>query len=216
MVVRASTRLLVLGVALVTSVVLTGRVPVTGMSDPPAVPLHPALGRLLDQANGPVAAWVFFGDKGFHSEAAYAQAIERVASTYNTRAVKRRALRRTAPGLFDDRDIPVSDVYVDAVERSGARLRVRSRWLNAASVNATREQLEAIAGLPFVTSVEPVRRTSRLEARPAVAASAASAVEGSAAGTGSFYGRSEDQLSLINLIALHEAGYTGAGVVIGV
>jgi hypothetical protein len=212
MVVHPRVRFLVLAVAFAAGVLVSGWA-AAGHIDSPLTPLHPALERMLDETSGPIAAWVFFADKRIHTRAGCEGAIERVASSYNARAIKRRTLRRSAPGLFDERDIPVADAYVDAVGQTRARLRVRSRWLNAVSVSATREQLERIAHLPFVKSVEPVRqvRTERI-GRPAMT----SGGNGPVGGVGSIYGRSEGQLSLINLIALHEVGYTGAGVVIGV
>ncbi len=166
-----------------------------------------------DTAIGRVAAWVFFVDKGMESKAACDQAIRQVASSYNKRAIKRRMLRRTAPGLFDERDLPISDAYVQAVEKTGARIRTHSRWLNAVSILVTGDQIDAVSRLPFVKSVEPVRR-SRTDRMASTTQS--SNCTGSAAGSGSFYGLSEGQLRLINLIALHEAGFTGDGVIIGV
>src|SRR5207253_1383582 len=65
--------------------------------------------------------WVFLCDKGLQSPEETAAAIERVAQTYPARATERRRLRRTAPGLFDDRDIPVALDYRSAIEQTGAR-----------------------------------------------------------------------------------------------
>ncbi|MGD2109625.1 MAG: S8 family serine peptidase [Phycisphaerae bacterium] len=158
-------------------------------------------------------AWVFFHDKGVHTKAARDFAFKQLASTYNPRAIERRMLRRTAPGLFDERDLPVAQTYVQGVENTGARVRVESRWLNAVSVQANTAQLDAIAGLPFVKSVEPVKplRTEEVVTTPVTGRRAKQAT-----GAGSFYGISEDQLSLMNLILLHDAGFTGEGVIVGV
>src|SRR5687767_14316808 len=57
-------------------------------------------------------SWVYFADKGFANDAAEQSAIAALAGTYNPRAVERRKLRRTDPGLFDARDLPVSDTYI--------------------------------------------------------------------------------------------------------
>lgn len=105
-----------------------------------------------------VAHWVLFTGKGFWSKAAVDQAIEQAASMYNIRAVHRRIVRRTAPGLFDERDLPVSSTYVEAVVETGAQLRTQSRWLNGVSVLATEEQIASIAEFPFVKSISPVKR----------------------------------------------------------
>ena len=152
--------------------------------------------------------WVFLADKGFPDEASRHEAIAGLASTYPERATRRRVLRRTAPGRFDARDLPVADAYVGAIESLGARVRVESRWLNAVSVEAGPGVLEAIGQLPCVARVEPVRRGGGaprmvLERREPPRSR-------------DFYGHASDQLHQINLPPLHSGGFTGEGVVIGV
>ena len=170
--------------------------------------LHNGLTRLLDQTGGPVRAWVLLADKGIASPEAYADALEEVAADYNPRAIERRRLRRSAPGLFDERDLPVVQSYVEAVTTTGAQLRVTSRWVNAVSVLANREQLEAIAELAFVRQLQPVLRSRLIEPEP---------IRVGRGGPGrGFYGYAEEQLEQMNLIAVHGAGYTGQGVVIGI
>ncbi len=172
--------------------------------------LHPALESRLAATGGAIKAWVFFTGKGVGSETERAAAFERLHAGYDPRAVRRRELRRTAPGLFDERDLPVAEHHLDALRAAGAEPVVVSRWLNAASARLTLDQARRIAALPFVYRIEPVRRSRRVEPR----------TDGGGhvpvgAGSGP-YGLSNDQLAQINLIALHEQGYTGAGVVVGV
>ncbi len=154
--------------------------------------------------------WVFFADKGYEDEATERAAIADVERGYNPRAVERRRLRRSFPGLFDARDLPVSQSYLDAVTGAGAKIHLSSRWLNAASVVATPAQLRAISALPFVTSVEPVRRGrgERLVQTPPP--------DGHGNNDFEFYGYSHDQLAQINLIGVHDQGFTGQGVVVGI
>jgi subtilisin family serine protease len=158
-----------------------------------------------------VAVWVFFTDKGIRAEAAYQAAIERVAGSYNERAIARRRQRRTASGMFDERDLPVVRAYIDAVTATGARCRNVARWLNAVSVYATDEQIRAIAELPFVRRIQPVRRVTTISLTPSATWTGRAGPDNE-----SFYGHSESQLSQIGLPPLHEAGFTGKGVVIGV
>ncbi len=163
------------------------------------------------EANEPGPVWVYFTDKGFADAGAEARAVESLRDSYNPRAVQRRQLRRTDPGLFDARDLPPAALYVEGVTATGASLRVASRWLNAVSVNATPEQCAAIASLDFVARVEPVRRGVRRDRdleRPALESPGF-------AGRG-FYGLAEAQLAQVRLTELHAAGFTGQGVVVGV
>lgn len=160
--------------------------------------------------------WVYFHDKGFTSPADEAAAVAALERTYAPRAVERRRQRRTAPGLFDARDLPVSPAYLAAVTAAGGEVHVSSRWLNAASVRATPDEAAAIRALPCVARVEPVRAgRGRGDSRPTMRGPLAPGGEGGG-GARSFYGLSEFQLAQITLPALHDAGYTGAGVVIGV
>ncbi|GMU82013.1 MAG: peptidase S8 [Planctomycetota bacterium] len=156
--------------------------------------------------------WVYFVDKGVPAgSAAEADAIARLVQTYDARAVQRRALRRTAPGLFDARDLDVAAEYTAAIESTGARVHVRSRWLNAVSVDASPEQLAQIAALPFVVRTTPVRggRSSAAEALPSITPVAPGNQR-------TFYGIADEQLVQISIPALHAQGHTGAGVVIGI
>lgn len=95
--------------------------------------------------------WVFFAE-----DRAMPATIADTA--LSARAVSRRALRRTLPGLFDRHDVPVCAEHADAVAGTGARVRTTSRWLNAVSAMATPAQRAALAALPGVTHLEPVGR----------------------------------------------------------
>ena len=195
----------------------------TGRAEQPLdqVRIHPALVRLLnDRAEGEtVKAWVFFKDKGVNSGKGYAAALAELGATYNARAIERRQDRRTSPGLFDLHDIPLAGQYVGAVEATGARVHVTSRWLNAVSVWATAGQIDEIARLSFVEAIEPVRRGRRIQpsaSEPVAGEPMTSGSPGARESRSLDYGFSQAQLEQINLVALHDLGYTGAGVVIGI
>ncbi len=187
---------------------------------PSSAKLHPVLLRRLAEQPEPVKTWVFFVDKGLQSQEQIEAAVSEVAATYNPRATQRRQLRgtsaRSGGPLFDLRDVPVAESYVDAVVATGARLHIRSRWLNAVSVWATRQQAEQIAALPFVDRLEAVRQSRRVDVSNVqeVDPSTTPPPEGNTRSLN--YGNSTAQLSQINLINLHDAGYTGAGVIVGI
>ncbi|MFO0828774.1 MAG: S8 family serine peptidase [Phycisphaerales bacterium] len=126
------------------------------------------------------------------------------------RAIERRATRRSAAGVFDDRDLDVDASCVARIQATGAEVRVVSRWLNAVSVRATVAQIDAIRSLACVASIAPVARIVALAPRDASDHPA----EGGVAGN--FYGASEPQIAQLQLDALHAASYTGAGVLVGI
>ena len=176
--------------------------------------LHPHMTRLLAE-RGPMKGWVFFADKALADEDVRSIALAEARERLTPRALERRRERRVLPGLVDERDAAVAPAYVDAVLATGVELAVESRWLNAVSVRGTKEQFDAIAELPFVDRIEPVRR-GRLtdEARVAPQPATTGGTQSSVAGL--FYGISEDQLAQVGLIDLHARGFTGGGVLVGI
>jgi len=159
--------------------------------------------------DSPRPVWIFLCDRGLDSFAERWAAIAEVAGAYDFRAIERRAARGAVGALFDEHDLPVAAAYLREIQARGARVRVVSRWLNAVSVEAGAAQLAEIERLPFVDRVEPVRR-----GRPADAVPARDRPLGPSPVT-SVYGASENQLAQINIVAMHDAGFTGEGVVIG-
>lgn len=158
--------------------------------------------------------WVFFADKPAAQAVQAAGATADRPSHLSPRALARRAQRRVAPGRYDQRDLPVAAGYVQALHQSGAALRRQSRWLNAASVEATPAQIRAIAALPFVTKLQPVARLRRAPLVESAPLSPISPTPNSVATLD--YGQAQPQLAQINIIAAHDAGFTGAGIIIGV
>ena len=110
--------------------------------------------------------WVYFTDKGIRTEAeldAAAAALELAAPT----EVRERRRREARPG-YDHDDLPVREEYIRTVERLGLRRRAVSRWLNAASFRVPPGIATHLHRLPFVHSIRPVGRETRLVADEAV------------------------------------------------
>jgi len=182
--------------------------------------IHRMLERELDRIvdGKTVKAWVLFGDKGVTSRRAYDTAVQELATKYNRRAIERRRNRRTLPGLFDEYDLEVVPAYVAEVEATGARVHVVSRWVNGVSVYATKAEFQQIERLPFVKTMQPVRRSRGIEPvgiRPSPSEQDARVRPGRSA-TESFYGESEQQLAEMNLLAVHDLGFTGKNVLVGI
>jgi len=164
-------------------------------------------------ASAPTKLWVYFKDKGFTSPEAEQAAIRGLKDSYDPHAVARRAARRSLPGLFDQSDLPVAASYTDAVARIGVRLHVQSKWLNAVSVYATPKQAAALKTLPFVRGIEPVRGGRRPEV-PGASERPETTVQQPPSDDD--YGLAHDQLDQIQLIAVHNLGFTGSGMRIGI
>ena len=156
------------------------------------------------RSGGLYRAWIFFNDKT-ESESTPDNASQKALDNLDNRTRMRRSKVRHF-SLVDNRDIPVSTKYIEEVRSSGILIRTVSKWLNAVSVSGTIEQLRSISDFPFVKKIDPVyggKRKSPVQR---------SLLKSSTEPGRSDYGPSYDQLDQINVIAAHEAGYTGDGV----
>ncbi|NOZ08526.1 MAG: S8 family serine peptidase [FCB group bacterium] len=169
--------------------------------------------QLLDRTTPemPVKVWVYFTDKGYDTSGELRQALRTARETIPERTLRRRSKTRHG-NLIDERDLPCSASYIRQVLETGAVRRISSKWLNALSVSATTGQLEQIGALPFVQMLEPVYGGIRRE--PTISGNSAPAAPAPLMQTRNDYGPSLYQLQEMNVIAAHEAGYTGEGVLV--
>ncbi len=144
--------------------------------------------------------WVFFTDKGAWEGADAAVVAER-------RLSQRSLERRRRLGIpLDWYDLPVDDAYVAALELIGAEVLRTSRWLNAVSVRCDPSLLPAIEGLSFVRGVSPVGvcRIPAPRVLPALPR-----------GKSDYYGLSARQIELLGADLMHQRGWRGEGVLVG-
>jgi serine protease AprX len=173
--------------------------------------LAPSLEHNMAASPGrPLRVWVFFTDKAVMDSRDLRIRLDARAAELGERTLARRALRG-AGGRADYSDLPIHQNYIDALRAAGAKLRHQSRWLNAASLDASAAQLRAIAELPFVRYVQPVARAARRLPTPELPPA-----DAEPRGVPTFYGESDAQLNQIGVVAAHNAGYTGSGIIIGV
>ena len=113
---------------------------------------------------------------------------------------------------IDSLDYAVSPVYLDSIRALGAGILSTSRWMNGATVSIPEdgEVLGNISSCSFVRSVELTRDDTGVSS---VSAGKSLSV-GSPAGHS--YGDAEEQLRILNLPALHDAGFEGQGILMAV
>lgn len=140
--------------------------------------------------------WIFLRDKPDAS----ASLLKASTLAIPDRTIKRRAKNLPDSRLVDNYDLPVSSTYLHALDALGVARRHTSRWLNAVSVRMTRSQAAIAKALPWVRKVRPLSATSRVQWFSA---------------SDFDYGYAQKQNSRINLIAAHQRGFTGRGVVVG-
>jgi serine protease AprX len=176
--------------------------------------------QMVDE-QGRLSVWVYFRDRGL-GESALENALAEAESGLSDKTRARRAGSPLAEGsLVDEADLAVNESYVAEVMATGAKPRHRSRLLNACSVQATAEQIAAIASIPFVSRVDLVARyvhaklqMDNPEQVPAVKAGDKD-FDGSN-GHRFNYGPSLHGLEQMNIPQLHDQGYLGKGVTIAI
>jgi len=158
--------------------------------------------------------WIFLTDKQTSDSSTLSAALASRRAALPAKTVARRELRGDRTPSLEFADLPVSTTYLDAIRATGAKLRHTSRWLNAQSADVTPEQLRAIAALPFVRLIQPVAHAAPRPPMPATPIAAQPATRG-VIGPG-FYGPAYNQLNQIGVVAAHNAGFTGNGIVVGI
>jgi serine protease AprX len=177
---------------------------------------HPVISPALDRVLSPlspedsVKVWVFFTDKGIFSLANYEEKVSHFKNLLTSSALRRREKNRVG---IDFLDLPVFQVYLDEILKSGGVLCQKSRWLNAISIWLKKNRIEEISALPFVRRITKVagfkRKPEEIQNdgiklyRP-----------GEHSGYGRNYGPSLYQLVQINVPIVHDMGYRGQNVIV--
>jgi len=170
--------------------------------------------RLILDSDGTLAVWVFFVEREL-TTTELKDALAKAEAELTEKAARRRSkMAAYSRRSVNIRDLPLDADHLASVSSTGAALRHESRWLGAASYDATPEQVRAVAALPCVRRVDVV---DRIEQLPIETKESGTAPRLSKAGSewALDYGASLPGLELINVPPLHEMGYTGAGVTIG-
>ncbi|MCX6278687.1 MAG: S8 family serine peptidase [Bacteroidetes bacterium] len=137
--------------------------------------------------------------------------------------------RRTNSGIsIDMKDLPVTPTYIAQIAATGATVVYSLKWFNAVVVNTNDlGVLEAISVLPFVDHIDQVlsdhpgkagekqgiREVAAIPPFTLQPALAASRVKS----TGSIsYGQAYNQAHMISVDGLHDLGFSGQGMMIGI
>lgn len=155
--------------------------------------------KLTAYGERPAAWWVFFSDRGPGLDSRLERRTEELRNSPSwNRRVQAGLQEATLP------DLEPWSGYIERIESSSvcAALRTDSRFLNAVSIE-TDGNPALLLDLPFVSHVQPVASsTFRLPDFRVI--------------SGSVLNSTSDQLEQINLDMLHERGWNGDGIVVGI
>lgn len=165
----------------------------------------------------PRLVWIEFADKGETDARDLAVRVADARVSLSARALERRTRAGVWP-LADWYDLPVHQPYVDELVARGLRPFGASRWFNRVAVIECGARVLEAAELPFVRRIaggerarvqrgEALRETHELPPVPPEGALRVNAID---------YGVMRNAMNQIGVPALHDSGYTGAGVLIAV
>ena len=155
--------------------------------------------------------WVLFTDKGFSTSADRRSATDQ----YQNQMLNRTRVHREFRAYLnrpDFTDLPLASHYIEAVLQEGGKLRSRSRWLNGVGLEATEQQIREIARLSFVRAIDPIRQYTMSFERPSSALLSPGAPSSAEVLD---YGNAKTQIAQIQADFLHQQGFLGEKVVIG-
>lgn len=154
--------------------------------------------------------WIQFTDKNGSP-----YNINNPESFLSERAIQRRLDYNIA---IDNYDIPVNSSYIQAVSDKGASIINPSKWLNGVTVEVSDPTIiDEIRSLPFVQNVREFhddKIKQEVKEKTFFSKEFISASDNS--DYRDYYGMAYNQINQLNGIALHETGYMGQGMWIGV
>lgn len=167
-------------------------------------------------AQTPMKYWVQFTDKGNNTFT-----ISNPSAYLSPRALQ----RRTNMGIaIDSTDLPCTPAYVAGVAATGVTVHAQSKWLNGVVIiTSDTLDLVAINALPYVAGTTFVGlRTAQGNDDGPFKNETYSPIDNTNQRTGNVestmlsYGQAFDQANQIGAVCLHNAGFTGEGIVIAV
>ncbi len=158
--------------------------------------------------------WVVFSDKGNYS----------ISNNVNISEKSLVRRQKACCQLFDNYDLPIYKPYVNKIEEQGAKVFVQSKWLNAISIEASESVIAKIRKLPFVKSIEPIaiyRKQYTPKRQRSIDSKLAPEKDNlpnivTDQFSEKYYGMSLEQISQINVNALHNRGFHGEDIIIAV
>ena len=159
--------------------------------------------------------WIFLNDKNIAHSSDLEKAKRSFAEQLTIRSIERRKRKMGENDFITYEDIPVAEKYVAAIKKIGVKVRTRSRWLNAISVEANHEQIQIIRSLPFVKSIQSIAVFKQKEPTELYNSKSSSQTIASSSQFHNFdYGLSLEQLNNIRVPEVHDMGLSGKGVLI--
>lgn len=136
--------------------------------------------------------------------------IDKPEAFLSKRSIERRQRQKIT---ISSKDLPVTPSYISQISQTGAKVWYTSRWLNAVLVEATSVQLTTIRNLSFVNGVEFNRALYNARVSAENQSNATNRKFGEEALN---YGASQNQIQMLGADKMHDQGYNGKGMLVGI
>ncbi len=152
-------------------------------------------------------AWIFFTDKEGVSEA-----LANPITILTQKAIDRKEMHNVS---IDERDVPVNENYISQVKsQNGITVLSKSKWMNCIHVRGVQDAIQGLQDLSFVSAIDFAdntlnRSSSSFQFFKEGPPSPQMRVDFT-------YGSTENQVTMLNVQALHQQDYTGEGMTIAV
>ncbi|SFU63197.1 Por secretion system C-terminal sorting domain-containing protein [Pustulibacterium marinum] len=151
-------------------------------------------------------AWVYFTDKPNATTA-----LQTPLSILTQDAIDRKNLHNTA---IDERDVPVDETYITTIKnQTGIVVKAKSKWMNCVHVIGTQTNVDALLNLAIVDSIHYADNTLNTSSRFFQSEKSENKFQ---VNVDFDYGNAENQVDMLNVDELHEADYSGEGMIIAV
>lgn len=165
--------------------------------------------------------WIIFSDKdGIKQEDVikynsfeYKAGIELLTE----KAINRRLKVLRKEELIGFADLPVSNKYIDKIMNMKIDVIAKSRWFNGVSAYLTQSQLESVKKLEFVNQIFAVKKLYKQgfeSTSPVFLKTYYESITEQDSMNVYDYGKSFNQMMLVNVPAVHNLGITGSGVMV--
>ncbi|HJY63004.1 MAG TPA: S8/S53 family peptidase [Ignavibacteria bacterium] len=122
---------------------------------PPNDKIGPRLMSAMDNtSNNIYVVWVYFSDKGSNVQSKLSNPLSLVSQ----KSIDRRSKVKSPGELVDFTDAPLNNEYVNIISGKVNKLRHKTKWLNAVSIEATKDQIDLISKYYFITKIELVEQ----------------------------------------------------------
>ncbi len=161
--------------------------------------------------------FIYFKDKGVDKTAQLSKSSIEYSQALNSlseRSIKRR-IKNFGENSITFEDIPIKPEYIDTINKSGAKIVWKLKWFNAVSAYLSDSQFVEISDYAFVDRIEKVKiidfkRDEKFETKLDKTLDVANA------NYKLDYGPSLTQAELSDVPIVHDAGFAGEGVLIGI